>query len=750
MQVVAPRGSFHGDITCIVSEGPEVLWIGSSGGVHRWEHGQVVRTWNTSDGLLTASVRTLFRDFDGTLWIGTHGGGLARLKDGRIFNITTRHGLIDDVISQIVADDFGYLSLGCNRGIMRLERRELHALADGKISELHPVSFGKSEGMLNEQCVGGRSPTAIKMRDGRLLFPTAGGIAEISPRRLESVMTIAPQASIDGIVVDGRLSPFDAGLVIPPGKHRIEVSFSAPALRSGEWVHFRHLLEGVDRDWVKTSGNGPATYDGLPPGDYFFRVVASDGQGKWNEPGAKLAVTVQPFYWQTLWFRAFGVLLLVGASSAAAWWLLHLKHLRQLAELARERKQQTDLAHAGRVALLGELSASLAHELKQPLAAILSNAQAALRFLKDDSVHVSEVRNILKDITSEDRRASEIIDRLRTMVKKGEMQMEARDLNADVEQVLLLLRSELATRHVSVDTELAPDLPPVRGDHIQLQQVLLNLVINGSDAMHAKAPAERRLVIVTARDGTAHVRVSVTDGGAGIAPEMLERIFEPFYSTKESGLGMGLAICRAIIKAHGGFLWAENNPGRGATFHFTLMLGEQSSLKPTPRCRVFRARPVGPESYFGSRAFCRLLPCILPRVPSRSSAANTHDLAPPNRPLLAAALASPAARNTPQSRRSVSVHSLPRTANSSWPSKTSPGRCGRIGASPWWRWVNCSPLPRWRSNSSCAILPAPPPAMPTTSPSRETSARSRRRCSIRGRSRCACRRRAATIFSRAA
>jgi signal transduction histidine kinase/ligand-binding sensor domain-containing protein len=575
VQVVAPRGSFHGDITSIVSESAGTLWIGSAGGLYRWEHGRIVRTWDTRDGLLTARVRALFRDFDGTLWIGTHGGGLARLKDGRIFNITTRHGLIDDVISQIVADDFGYLNLGCNRGIMRLDRRELHALADGKISELHPVAFGKNEGMLKEQCAGGHSPTAIKTRDGRLLFPTAGGIAEISPRRLERVMTIAPQARIDSVAVDGRLSSFDTGFMIPPGKHRIEVSFSAPALRNGEWVRFRHRLEGVDRDWVKTSGNAPAVYDGLSPGDYSFRVEAADGQGKWNEPGGKLAFTVQPFFWQTLWFRAFGVLLLVGASSAAAWWLLHRKHLRHLADLTRERQQQAELAHAGRVALLGELSASLAHELKQPLASILSNAQAGLRFLNDESTDPNEVRDILKDITSEDRRASEIIDRLRTMVKKGETQMEARDLNADIEQVLLLLRSELATRHVSVDTELAPELPPIRGDHIQLQQVLLNLVINGSDAMHANAPDERHLVIETARDSDGLIRVSVTDCGAGIAPEMLERIFEPFYSTKDSGLGMGLAICQAIIKAHGGRLWAANNPDRGATFHFTLMLGER-------------------------------------------------------------------------------------------------------------------------------------------------------------------------------
>jgi signal transduction histidine kinase len=124
-----------------------------------------------------------------------------------------------------------------------------------------------------------------------------------------------------------------------------------------------------------------------------------------------------------------------------------------------------------------------------------------------------------------------------------------------------------------VETILSPDLPPVLGDHIQLQQVLLNLVINGCDAMHANAPEERRLVIETAREGTDSVRVSVVDRGPGVPGEMLARIFEPFYTTKDTGLGMGLAICRAIVGAHGGRLWATNNPGRGATFHFTLMLG---------------------------------------------------------------------------------------------------------------------------------------------------------------------------------
>jgi signal transduction histidine kinase len=187
---------------------------------------------------------------------------------------------------------------------------------------------------------------------------------------------------------------------------------------------------------------------------------------------------------------------------------------------------------------------------------------------------LNEVRSILKDITAADRRASEIIGRMRALMKKGEAQMESRDLNADIDQVLVLLHSDLLARNVTVTTELLPDLPPVSGDHIQLQQVLLNLIVNGCDAMQANAHDERRLVITTERAADGMVCVSVRDYGTGVEPEVVERIFDAFYSTKASGLGMGLSICRAIVRAHGGLLWASNNPDRGATFHFTLRLGE--------------------------------------------------------------------------------------------------------------------------------------------------------------------------------
>lgn len=183
---------------------------------------------------------------------------------------------------------------------------------------------------------------------------------------------------------------------------------------------------------------------------------------------------------------------------------------------------------------------------------------------------LDEVRDILKDIVDEDKRAGEIIWRLRLLLKKGEVQHQPLDLNEVVQDILRLVRSDLMDHGVAVSTELAPGLPVVDGDRVQLQQVLLNLVMNGCDAMVNTEAADRRLVVRTEPAADDGVGVAVTDRGCGIPPEDLERIFEPFFTTKAQGMGLGLAVCRTITAAHGGRLWATNNADRGARFHFTL------------------------------------------------------------------------------------------------------------------------------------------------------------------------------------
>lgn len=236
------------------------------------------------------------------------------------------------------------------------------------------------------------------------------------------------------------------------------------------------------------------------------------------------------------------------------------------AEMAQQRNE---LAHLSRVTMLGELSGSLAHELNQPLTAILSNAQAGLRFLAQNPGNIDEVRHILEDIAEDDKRAGEVIRRLRSLLKKGDVRYGPVDINQVVLDVLKLMHTDLANRNVTVSTELAEGLPMVEGDRVQLQQVVLNLIMNGCDAMD-RAPRERRLTLRTTASGGGEVEISVADCGPGIPPENLERIFEPFMSTKADGMGLGLAVCRSIVTAHDGRLWATNNVDRGATLHITL------------------------------------------------------------------------------------------------------------------------------------------------------------------------------------
>lgn len=244
-------------------------------------------------------------------------------------------------------------------------------------------------------------------------------------------------------------------------------------------------------------------------------------------------------------------------------------------ELQRNREE---LAHVTRISTMGELAASLAHELNQPLTAILSNAQAAQRFLSANPVDMEEVREILKDIVDDNSRAGDVIRQMRALVKKEDLAFVSLDVADVIRDVMQLLHSDAILRNVRVSLECSSKLPSVCGDKVQLQQVVLNLLLNAFDAMKDTPAAEREVVVRTEMNGFSTVEVAVQDHGAGLTSDKLDKIFEPFFTTKREGLGMGLSISRSIIEAHGGRLWAENNDGRGATFYFTVpAMGGESS-----------------------------------------------------------------------------------------------------------------------------------------------------------------------------
>jgi signal transduction histidine kinase len=243
---------------------------------------------------------------------------------------------------------------------------------------------------------------------------------------------------------------------------------------------------------------------------------------------------------------------------------------RKLAREERERlrQAQADLAHINRVTTMGELTASLAHEIKQPIAAAVTDAKTCLRWLGRNEPNVAEASEAAVRLVNDVARASDIIGRISSLFNKGALQRELVDVNELIREMIVLLRSEASRHSISIRTELAEGLPKIMADRIQLQQVFMNLMLNGIDAM--KEPIRRGELTIQSQAGDSQLLVSVCDTGVGLSPERADNIFRAFFTTKEKGTGMGLPISRSIIESHGGRLWLAATSGRGATFQFTL------------------------------------------------------------------------------------------------------------------------------------------------------------------------------------
>ena len=286
---------------------------------------------------------------------------------------------------------------------------------------------------------------------------------------------------------------------------------------------------------------------------FVFRVAADDGSAHYVAASGKPVFDAEGRF---LGYRG------VGSDVTAA----------VRAEQAEEalHKTQMELAHVARVTTLGELAASIAHEVNQPLTAIVTNGEVCLRWLDRAVPDLGEVRDSVGGIIRGGRRASEIIQRLRALSRKTETQKVAVDINDAISEVIPLVQHEVLSHRVSLRLDLAPTLPAVLGDRVQLQQVIINLLVNGMDAMATVTDRSRELVVRSQLDDSGQVLVAVEDSGVGIDPENAKQLFNAFFTTKSSGMGMGLSICRSIIEAHGGRLWASANEPRGAVFQFIL------------------------------------------------------------------------------------------------------------------------------------------------------------------------------------
>ena len=306
------------------------MWVGTyGGGLARLQDGRFT-TYTAKEGLGANFVLALYEDADGTLWIGTFGGGLSRLKDGRFASFTTREGLPDDVVFQILEDNEGRLWMSCDRGVFRVDKAELEAVAAGKATSVRSVLYDKADGMKSSQCNSGSQPAGCRSRDGTLWFPTTKGVVRIDPRKLIMNPRVPPVV-VEEVFVDKKRVVPGTEARLPPGRGELELHYAALNFLIPERMRFRYRLEGFDHAWVEAGNRRTAYYTNIPPGPYRFRVIASNDEGVWNEEGAALNLRLAPHFHQTRWFYALCALGAVLAGAA-------LYHLRVRGLKAREKE----------------------------------------------------------------------------------------------------------------------------------------------------------------------------------------------------------------------------------------------------------------------------------------------------------------------------------------------------------------------------------------------------------------------------
>lgn len=303
------------DVKAIIEDEEGRIWVGSVGGISVWEGGRF-KSWTERDGLPGGAVRSLYRDRAGVLWIGTYDGGLGRYKDGRFSRFTTRDGLYDNGVFQILEDARGYLWMSSNRGIHRVSKRELDAVADGTATRVSSLSLGTSDGLLSAECNGGTWPSGAVDANGALWFPTQDGVAVVDPETLTAPAQPVP-AVIESVLIDRLPVPRDTPVRLVPGQQALEIRYTGLSLVNSERIRFRYRLNGLDDDWIDAGTRRAAYYAHVPPGRYAFSVAAAGSDGAWTSGAASIPIEVVPPFWRTWWFLTLTVVTGVGAGGAA-------------------------------------------------------------------------------------------------------------------------------------------------------------------------------------------------------------------------------------------------------------------------------------------------------------------------------------------------------------------------------------------------------------------------------------------------
>jgi signal transduction histidine kinase/CheY-like chemotaxis protein len=568
-----------------------------------------VKRYTTADGLTHNLVRAIHEDADGVMWLGTLGGGLNVLRQGRIVSVTEKDGLFDDVIWSIQEDDVGYVWMTGNRGLSRTRKADLLAFVDGSGTRIAPEGFGIRDGVPGSS--GGSMPAGARDAEGRLWFPTVKGALLVDPRRGPMAWT-TPTVLVEEASVNGMPIPVTELGRLPADAERFEIRYTAPSLTAPDRTRFRYRLEGFDAGWIEAGDSRIAAYTNVPPGRYRFHVSTSLDGGAWQTAPDAVLVVRMPHYYQQRWFVALVAIAVLAAGMGAyrvrvrALRARDTARLRQLeererelqarvdertgalqAEVAERRRAEQSAEAANRAK--SEFLANMSHEIRTPMNGVLGMTELLL----DTGLTGVQREYVGMTKASADGLLTVINDILDfSKIEAGQLVIDPADF--DLRETVGTLVKTLALRAHQKGLELICEIEPavpdlLTGDAHRLRQVLVNLVGNAikfTDAGEVALQVSLDSWLPDRSGVVAHFVVS--DTGIGISPEQQARIFEPFRQAdgsttrKYGGTGLGLSISVRLVECMGGRVWVESEPGRGSRFHLTLPLPLGSRGVPPP------------------------------------------------------------------------------------------------------------------------------------------------------------------------
>ncbi len=534
------EGLVSNDVRFIMQDRRGALWIGTTGGLSRF-HAGTFTNYTTEQGLSNNYVRDVYEDADGTLWIGTYGGGLNRLRDGKLTRITTREGLFDNVVSRILEDNHGNLWMSCNRGIYRASRKELNDLADGRASSVSCIHYGVADGMSTNEANGGGQPAGWKSVDGSLWFPTIKGVVRIDPARLNP---LPPPVHIEQVLVGKTPADARREVEVRPGQGDVEIHYTALSLVAPEKVRFKYKLEGKDDDWVDAGQRRVAFYTDAPPGDYVFRVMASNNDGVWSTHDASLRIRIVPPFWRTWWFVSCAVVACIAAAA--------FLYRRRIARVERAHRAQEEFSKRLIASQEGErkrIAAELHDSLGQNLLIIKNRALLGLRLLDNPERAREQIEQIAGTASQSINEVRQIAYNLRPY------HLDEIGLTQALEELVDRVSGACPIKfraHIDYVDDLFPADSAI--NLYRIVQEGVNNVVKHSEARRASVSVKR---------GDSELEVTIEDDGKGFTPQ-------GDGARDGARRGLGLSGLSERARMLGGRLVVHSLPRKGTTLRLII------------------------------------------------------------------------------------------------------------------------------------------------------------------------------------